>query len=1221
MAARLRKAPRKALIVIAVIIAAALLIALGAPLLIDLPAVQAQLHRKLSHAVNGQVAWDSLHVQLLPSPRGVLHGVRVEIPGRVTAAVEQAEVNLRLPPLLHGRADISSIGITRPAIEIDIAASAQREPTAQGGFFAAYRDALNAIVRSIRNVAPSSVVAIEGAKVVVRAADVTPIELDDLSLHVQTGDRGIDLEVTAAGNLARKLHIAGHVEPADLSSSANLEALELSPQPWLARLVSPPVLGVEVPAADLRAQARTDGKTSLQADIELASPKVRVTRNQRALDVAPLKAKASVVARADNVQVDVTDFQGGKLVPAATATLRVAGDAQHPEISIDAPRLDLAAVRDAVLALAGDVGAVAEYATRIHAGAATRVHFSAAATTWSEILQSQNVAANLSIERGVALVPAIEREATDVSARAALANGTISVDALDARVGDSRLTAGNASYALQDGSMRAESAFDIGLAQGLDVARKMMKHELDAIESASGRLPGRAQVVKTPHTDWKATVQVAKANATVRLKHLPWPAVVHSGHFTASSRQVAVSGLHASLGQSTLESAAVQIAPGSTPRLTGATAQATLALGELYPFLRSQPTLAEALYDTSSVTGTAHVKVTRVVGPLSRPSELQYELSMQPEHVSVVNAQLPDRVSITGGSIAMDPTTLRLDGVVAELLDARATVSGNVANYRDARLQVDARVADGAAGPRMLQWAWERAEIPHQLLPKTPLRFTAARARWGPDRNLDVQGAVQLIGGQDVTADFAWNPRALEVRRIALKDAFSNATASVTSSNRLLKARFSGNIDSRTVAAMFVENAERFGRLEGDLQVALDIDAPKRSTAQGHLTGTSIDLSWVLGQPVHIDQMDVDADGATLRIREAAVRWAKLSAKIAGAVTRGERGAIVDGQLESPGIVLDELLPEKPADSQSSAKPDAEKDDGILPRLWKLPVTGQVTLRAPFVQYREYRVAPVAATVALEQDRARLDVHEAQVCGVDFPLTATATPQALDVAVHLSAQQQPLGNVVRCLTSQEVQMTGRFDLRADLHTHGEPGELARNLTGTVDAQAHDGKTYKFKLIGNILSLKTVTDLLDIGKPQMEKDGLPYRRLDVNGRFDSGKFVIDEGAFDSDAVGLAATGTIDLLAHDSALTVLVAPFNKLNRLVRNVPVAGYVLGGELLSVPVGVRGDIRDPVVTPLGPQAVTHQLTGILERTLQVPARLLAPLDTTKRENLPAAQP
>ena len=788
-------APRKALIVIAVIAVALLLILLGVPLLIDLPAVQAQLHRKLSNAVNGQVAWDSLQVQLLPAPHGVLRGVRVEIPGRVKAAVEHADVNLRLPPLLHGRADIASISITRPVVEIDITAAAPPGAGPRAGFFEAYRDALNAVVQGIRDVAPSSVVMIERAEVVVHAADMPPVELDDLSLEARTGDQGIDIEVTTAGNLARKLHLAGHVELADLSSNANLEALGLSPQPWLARFVSSPAMGVEIPAADLHVQARTDGQASLQADMELASPQARITRKQRSLSLSALEAKAHVVAGSDNVQIDVTEFQAGKLVPAATATLKLASDAQHPEISIDAPRLDLTEVRDAVLALAGDVGVVAEYAPRVHAGSATQVHVAAAADTWTEVVQPRNITANLSLERGAALVPAIEHEATEISARAALANGTLSVDALGARLGDSRLTGGKVHYTLADGSMRAESAFDVGLAQGLDVARNVLKHnELGAIESASGRVPGRVELVKPVHGDWKVTVAVAKSDAAVRIKDVPWPANVHSAHVTASSRQLAVSGVNASLGQSTLENAALQVALGSTTRVSGATAQATLALDELYPFLRSQPKLAEALRDISSVTGMARVKVARVAGTLSKPGELQYDLTVQPEQVNIVYAALPDRVSLSGGSIAIDPMMLKADGVAAEILDARATVSGTLANYRDARLQVDAKVADGTAGPRTLQWAWERGEVPQRLLPKTPLRFAAARVRWGPDRKLDVQGAMQLSGGADVATDFAWNPQTLDVRHLALKDAFSNAKGSLTSGNRLLKAHFAGNI-------------------------------------------------------------------------------------------------------------------------------------------------------------------------------------------------------------------------------------------------------------------------------------------------------------------------------------------------------------------------------------------------------------------------------------------
>jgi hypothetical protein len=89
--------------------------------------------------------------------------------------------------------------------------------------------------------------------------------------------------------------------------------------------------------------------------------------------------------------------------------------------------------------------------------------------------------------------------------------------------------------------------------------------------------------------------------------------------------------------------------------------------------------------------------------------------------------------------------------------------------------------------------------------------------------------------------------------------------------------------------------------------------------------------------------------------------------------------------------------------------------------------------------------------------------------------------------------------------------------------------------------------------------------------------------------------------------MAANGTIRLSDLDSRLTVLVAPFGRLDRLVRKIPIIGYVIGGALTSVPVGVTGDIRDPLVVPLGPRAITSELVGIFERTLKLPGRPLPP--------------
>jgi hypothetical protein len=64
------------------------------------------------------------------------------------------------------------------------------------------------------------------------------------------------------------------------------------------------------------------------------------------------------------------------------------------------------------------------------------------------------------------------------------------------------------------------------------------------------------------------------------------------------------------------------------------------------------------------------------------------------------------------------------------------------------------------------------------------------------------------------------------------------------------------------------------------------------------------------------------------------------------------------------------------------------------------------------------------------------------------------------------------------------------------------------------------------------------------------------------------------------------------------------------MVRKTPVLGYVIGGALTSIPVGVTGDIRNPLVVPLGPRAVGSQVAGVFERTFKLPGKIVEPLST-----------
>src|SRR5262245_17474766 len=125
----------------------AALVALLAPAYIDRPAVQAKLQQRLSQALHGQVSWEALEVALFPAPHGELRKLRVEVPGKIAATADEVKVYLRLWPLLHGQAEISSLTVKQPSIRVAAAGGGGGN---EGPFDAvsAYRAAMEPVVRA-----------------------------------------------------------------------------------------------------------------------------------------------------------------------------------------------------------------------------------------------------------------------------------------------------------------------------------------------------------------------------------------------------------------------------------------------------------------------------------------------------------------------------------------------------------------------------------------------------------------------------------------------------------------------------------------------------------------------------------------------------------------------------------------------------------------------------------------------------------------------------------------------------------------------------------------------------------------------------------------------------------------------------------------------------------------------------------------------------------------
>ena len=724
---------------------------------------------------------------------------------------------------------------------------------------------------------------------------------------------------------------------------------------------------------------------------------------------------------------------------------------------------------------------------------------------------------------------------------------------------------------------------NVDLTQVLDIARRKVPN-LDAIEAAEGRLSAGAEVQIGP--SWQARVDLIGSKAAVKLAALPWKVSAQSARVLITGKHVHVTGAKGAVGDSPFADAAARIELTAPMRLSAASGKATLKLEQWFPWLRTKAPLD----DIASLSGGVELALNRLALRFDRPQDADYDAVLKPDKVSAGLKMLPAPVSVSGGAVHAGPSRVRLEEVPVAMLDARAVASGSF-SLKDSSLQL--AITEGLTGEKLVRWAIERGAVPQRLEPRTPLRFAAQRIAWAPKRPLEVDARLDFEGGPAVGLALAWQPERLELKRVALKDAGSDATLSATIAAKQVQGGFSGTLQGRSLAALLRSRPpEVSGTARGELRFTMDRAQPARSVAEGRLRVEALDLSWLAGKRAIVETIDLSADKSGIRIADARLDWEEQRFRLSGAVQRSDGYPIIEARLESPGVDLLRVLP-----PPRTRTPDEKK---LEP--WPLPVRGRIEVRAAFVEHKQYRVEPFDGILLLEPQRARLEVKEARMCGVSFPLELEATPEDATLDIHLAMKDQPFEKSLHCLTGGTVQITGNADLRAELHTRGHRPHLLRDLTGTAHAELRQGQVKKFALLGNILSVRNIASV-----KRMNEEGFRYRKMHVRGRFQDGEFLVDEGAFDSDALNLAATGRVDLLGASSRLTVLVGLLTTVDRVAGAIPIVGDIFGGSLTALPVSVSGDIRDPLVVPLGPGAVSQRLLDILGNTARLPGKLLVP--------------
>jgi hypothetical protein len=1188
---------RRAAIGAAVVVALAAAAAAALPWLVDSTAVRRVVEREISALAGGEVRYDSLAVHLLPQPRAAIRGVTVHVPGAVDGRAAALEVRLALLPLLAGNVRPTAIRIEQPAFTLRI----ERGAGGAGDPLIVYRESVGPIVAALARDAQGLTLEIVDGRLELVYAGQRRASLSALAARADVSADTIDASVSSAADVWRAAQGRVTVTPGSLAATAKVQVSGLHAG-VLEAMQSESAFVLQPGPSDASVEVRTDGRDTLNATFTAASPQGTIARSARTLDVGAVRVAAEVRRDGQGLALALRGLQLGDLLPQATGSFRVQPDGAAPALELQVPAVDLGRLRAAALTLADDLDIVRTVAAIIRGGTARALVVSAAGSDLLALGELKAFRVEAQVEAAAVAVPAVGIAIRNGAGRLAFAEGELRGSELSGEIGRSRFNAGALALAFVPAvTLRSlNTAADADLVDVLWITRHALGRAGEAalaeIESLQGRASGHFAYEARrggPHV----AVEVAKLAATGRYRGVPFPLAVTQGEVSYAGDRLRLRRVAAIIGSSRVQGdGEAELEFDAAAAVRAGRGTFSLVLDELYPWLASLERLQPALRDLKSLTGTAAVQLLRVSGPLADPAALDFEAVVQARDLRVGVTELPGPVMVAGGEANVTARALRFTGLQASLLDARVTASGTVQDYASPGRRIDLALASGSAGQRTLDWVRGRWQVPAKAMPRAPFSLAKGRLQWPADvpGSLAAQGTVGLAEKVDTEFDFTWRPDDLDLRRLSLKDADSNATMALKWTPAHADLQFRGVLDNRTVERLLAPPPDVQGSLRGDFRAAIDLRAPRRSTATGTLEGEGLDVLERWNLPVLIDRIRLDVAGDAVRIRDTVVRLLGERFAVSGTVERRPETFAVDAQMSAERLDAGRLL-----EFRGERRPTGAA--------WDLPVEGKVAVTAKSVVYEGRVFQPVVGTVTLAPNRVVAQVTEARMCGVALSLTATATPGTVALAGRGQARDQDVTQAADCLAHENIALTGRFDLDLDLAASGAADALLQSTRGTIRVVAREGRIQRAPTITRILFLNNVATLLRSGPEELLKGGLEYSAIGLTGALDGTRLRVESATLDSPSLGIAGSGTIDLTTHTLNMHGLVAPFANINAVARNIPIVGRLFNTRLVGIPVSVTGDWRDPTVVPLGPEAVGQSLLNLMNATFQAPIELLDP--------------
>jgi hypothetical protein len=914
--------------------------------------------------------------------------------------------------------------------------------------------------------------------------------------------------------------------------------------------------------------------------------------------------------------------------------LQIDSTAPFLKVEIEGKEIDLISTGQAVSSLLGDAPPVQKILEVVRGGQIPLVTFQAQGRSVDELGKLENLFIRGNIREGRAFiseemvgVQGLNFELEGIKGDVTLSKGLLEAKNLEARWGEKvRVEEGLFRWGLagEGGGFHLEATSEVDLAPIPALLKKLVKDEnvlkeIELIREIEGRVRGRWVLGET----LKAIglkVDVREINLAARYARIPYPLGIQGGQVSYDGEKVGITRLNAKLGKSSLSGLVARLDLKAGPQLEVLSGESAILLDEIFPWLSSLEKFKGVAKDLKSLKGTIALSHLEWNGPLFDPEKCRFRIGGEVENLFVDLSLLPGPVSVPGAKFEITPEKVSLSDARVGILDASLRAEGVLHDYQQGLQHIDFTF-QADIGSKIMEWVWDQVRLPEKLRVR-PLSVSQAHVAWDRNGKTSFTGDIAAKEGARIFIDMFYQPEEFTINRMLIQDAESTAALALALQKTELRLDFKGNLEKTTLDRILVNNEIFTGWLKGDFRAHVPIDQPLRSTAQGKLQAAGLDYPLPLPVPVTLNQFSLEAAEKKIVVESASLTWDDSHLVLKGDVNFSVEEFLLDMEVDADGLNWEKIEKElkkedQKKDGQKTEKQTSRKQEIDSPKNKNAqlpPMKGKIRVKLKYFEYGKYTLKPLYADFLLDPDGIKVVVHEANLCGISVPGVVKLMLPDISVDFRPVSRDEQLKESLECLLRKPVGMTGNFNFQAKIEGRAKPQDLLQSMQGNFDLEARKGQFYREALVIKILTALNIRDIFFGERDEVDLKGAAYDSIDVKGNFQSGKFMIKEMVINAPWMKMAAQGNIDLTDQEIDLTLLMAPLKTVDQIISHIPIVGYILGATFISIPVRVRGDLKDPQIIPLSPAVIGEELLGVMKRTLTLPFKLIQPVRPRSEE-------